>query len=72
MIIQPSPLCSSRMDWEIPPEGIVLDEVEKKFILSALKQTKGNKTKAAKLLGLSRDTLRYRIDKFKLDADEQM
>ena len=49
----------------------MLDEVEKKFILLALKRTNGNKTKAAKLLGLSRDTLRYRIDKFQLDDEGQ-
>lgn len=69
MILQPSPLSKGTLDFELPPEGIVLDEIQKKFILAALKRTNGNKTKAAKLLGLSRDTLRYRIDKFQLDDE---
>jgi two-component system, NtrC family, response regulator AtoC len=72
MIIQPSPLCKKPDNWAIPPEGIVLDDVEKRFILSALQQTGGNKTKAAKLLGLSRDTLRYRIEKYCIDPETAM
>lgn len=49
--------------FEIPPGGIHLEEVEKQLILSALKNTRNNKSKAARLLGLSRDTLRYRMEK---------
>jgi two-component system response regulator PilR (NtrC family) len=42
----------------------LLDNVEKETILNALEQTKGNKTKAAKLLGISFGALRYRLQKF--------
>lgn len=47
-----------------PPEGLDLLQLEKRMIEQALQQTKGNCVKAAKLLGISRDTLRYRMKKF--------
>ncbi len=45
-------------------------DVERQTILNALKKAQGNKTKAAKLLGLSFRTLRYRLKKIGLDSDE--
>jgi len=42
----------------IPPGGMDIEKVEKKLIKSALEMTKGNQTRAAKLLNLSRDALR--------------
>jgi two-component system, NtrC family, response regulator AtoC len=48
----------------IPPRGIVLDEVEKEYILEALRIKEGNKNQAAKLLGISRSALLYRIEKY--------
>jgi transcriptional regulator with PAS, ATPase and Fis domain len=48
----------------IPPQGIVLDQVEKEYILEALRIKKGNKSEAAKLLGISRSALIYRIEKY--------
>ena len=48
----------------IPPQGIVLDEVMKEYILEALRMKKGNKIQTAKLLGISRSALLYRMDKF--------
>ncbi|WP_132255069.1 sigma-54-dependent transcriptional regulator [Methylobacterium segetis] len=41
-----------------------LGDLEKNSIRRALDQTHGNVTRAAKLLGISRDTLRYRIEKY--------
>ncbi len=49
---------------KLPPEGISIEEVEKKLIEQALERFNGNQTKAAKCLKMSRDTLRYRIKKF--------
>jgi transcriptional regulator with PAS, ATPase and Fis domain len=43
-----------------------LDDLEKEAILSALRVAKNNQSKAARLLKVSRDTLRYRIKKYKL------
>jgi two-component system, NtrC family, response regulator AtoC len=43
-----------------------LEEVERSLIGRALEQSQGNVTRAAKILGISRDTLRYRIEKHKI------
>jgi transcriptional regulator with PAS, ATPase and Fis domain len=43
-----------------------LEDVERAMLLSALEKCSGNQTRAAKMLGVSRDTLRYRIKKFDL------
>jgi DNA-binding NtrC family response regulator len=51
---------------KLPAGGVNLEELEKDLILQALTQARGNKTKAATLLGMSRDTLRYRLDKYEL------
>ena len=46
--------------------GISLYEQEKNTIIQILESAKNNQTKAAKLLGISRDTLRYKIKKYKI------
>ena len=48
----------------LPVGGFKLDEIEREFISQALDRADGNKTRAARLLGLSRDTLRYRLEKY--------
>jgi DNA-binding NtrC family response regulator len=48
----------------IPPQGIILDEIEKQYIIEALKIKKGNKLQAAKILGISRSALLYRMTKY--------
>ncbi len=45
------------ISFDIPPEGISIDEVEKNLIYSALEKAGGNKSKAAKLLGITRRKL---------------
>ncbi len=49
---------------EIPPEGLDLEAVERQLIEAALQRSGRNKSRAAQLLGLSRDTLRYRLKKY--------
>ena len=51
---------------DIPDAGINLEEVERGLVLQALQRTGWNVTRAARLLGLTRDTLRYRMEKFSL------
>jgi DNA-binding NtrC family response regulator len=51
---------------EAPAEGSRLLNAERDLLLQALESTGWNVTRAAKLLGVSRDTLRYRIEKFQL------
>lgn len=54
----------------LPSQGIALDEVEKQFILEALKMKKGNKLQAAKMLGISRSALLYRMEKYGIKTRE--
>ncbi|MFK7827564.1 MAG: sigma-54-dependent transcriptional regulator [Oligoflexales bacterium] len=49
--------------FPLPNQGLCLDKVEKNFISQALEKAKFNQTKAAQLLGISRHTLRYRLEK---------
>jgi len=51
----------------LPEGGLSLDNVEKTLILQALEKSAGNKTQAAKLLGITYDSLRYQIKKFGLE-----
>jgi DNA-binding NtrC family response regulator len=53
--------------FKLPPGGVDLEQLEQDLIGQALEQTQGNKTRAAGLLGLTRDTLRYRLEKYGLD-----
>ena len=64
LLITESLLNKKENNWELPAEGISLEELERTLLFSALKQAEGNKTKAARLLGLSRDALRYRLGKY--------
>ena len=50
----------------LPAAGVDLDDVERELIEQALDRTQGNKSAAARLLGLTRDTLRYRLERFGL------
>jgi DNA-binding NtrC family response regulator len=43
------------------PEGMTLDQWEQETIREALKRANGNKSQAARMLGLSRNALRYRL-----------
>ncbi len=47
----------------LPAEGISLDEAELSFVRQAIARSGGNQTRAAELLGISRDQLRYRLKK---------
>lgn len=51
----------------LPEEGVHLESLEESLVRQALKQSGGNQTKAGQLLGLNRDQIRYRIEKFKID-----
>jgi len=50
----------------LPVEGIHLDALERSLVVQALERSGWNQTKAATLLGLNRDQIRYRIEKFEL------
>ena len=61
-LLPPEP-SSSEFRVSFPPGGIVWADLEKSLIEQALAQAGGNQVRAAKLLGLSRDALRYRMEK---------
>jgi two-component system, NtrC family, response regulator AtoC len=52
---------------ELPAGGIDLEQIERTLVEQALERTNWNQTKAATLLGLNRDQIRYRIEKFQLE-----
>jgi DNA-binding NtrC family response regulator len=50
------------------PEGMTLDEYEQALIREALRRAEGNKSQAARLLGLTRNALRYRLSQMGLES----
>jgi transcriptional regulator with PAS, ATPase and Fis domain len=64
---QSSPLSSTADNFL--PEGMTLEQWEDNMIREALRRANGNKSQAARLLGLSRNALRYRLSKLGV-ADE--
>ena len=52
----------------LPDSGISLEDLERDIIIQALEKTKQNRARAAKLLNITYDTLRYQIKKFGLDV----
>src|SRR6202522_2076498 len=52
------------------PDGMTLEQWEDEMIREALKRAGGNKSQAARLLGLSRNALRYRLSKIGIDDNE--
>lgn len=65
-----TPLINTR-DIDLPQDGLeaYLQSQEKRLIIAALKQTDGNKTQAAELLGTTFRSLRYRMKKLNIDED---
>ena len=52
--------------------GLTLEEVEKRHLVRILKETKGNKVKAAKVLGIDRRTLYRMAERFGLDLGDDV
>jgi DNA-binding NtrC family response regulator len=65
-----SPQFGKKEAFSLPPEGFNLDEHVRALINQALSRARGNKSAAAKMLGISRATLRYRIEKYGLETGE--
>ena len=54
---------ASGSQFRLPSEGVALEDVEMSLVRQAIERSGGNQTKAAELLGISRDQLRYRLKK---------
>ncbi|MBI5362549.1 MAG: sigma-54-dependent Fis family transcriptional regulator [Planctomycetes bacterium] len=55
--------------FTLPREGLILEELERDLLRQALTEARGNRTRAARLLGMNRDQIRYRIEKFALERE---
>lgn len=68
-----SPQSEMPFNYEIPPEGIVLDDVvgqvEKELVEKAFRLTGGNVAKTARILNVPRGTLRYKLEKYHLTSE---
>jgi len=53
------------------PRQLNIADMERRMVASALESTQGNVTRAAALLGLTRDKLRYRIEKYHIKKTHQ-
>ena len=51
----------------LPANGVDLEQLERSLVVQALQRSRWNQTRAATLLGINRDQIRYRIEKFKLE-----
>jgi DNA-binding NtrC family response regulator len=70
--LPPLTAAAPRSQFRLPAPGVNLNEVERELVVQALERSHGNQTHAGKLLGINRDQVRYRIEKFglaKLVAD---
>lgn len=56
----------SYLNLPFPADGLSLEEVEKSLLIKALDMADGNQSKAAELLKISRNTLRYRLEKHQI------
>ena len=57
------PVTPSPLFFTLPPAGVALEAVELSLVEQAIERSGGNQTRAAELLGISRDQLRYRLKK---------
>ncbi|MGD9906283.1 MAG: sigma-54-dependent transcriptional regulator [Vicinamibacterales bacterium] len=64
MLAAPTPVSSG---FSLPAEGVNLETLERDLLVQALQRAQGNQTQAAQLLGMNRDQIRYRLEKFGLD-----
>ncbi len=61
---------SEEFHFDLPPQGISLEGVEKELIVRALEKFNWNQTHAARYLDISRKTLIYRMEKFGLRKEQ--
>jgi PAS domain S-box-containing protein len=60
------PMAAPEPNLEIPDSGLSLVDSERQLLARALEKTGGNQTQAARLLRITRDTLRYKMKKYNL------
>ena len=66
--LETAPRPRSQNDQHFLPEGLTLDQYGQEIIREALRRADGNKSQAARILGLTRNALRYRLTQMGLEA----
>jgi DNA-binding NtrC family response regulator len=61
-----SAIAGTGNEFELPAQGVDLEKLERSLVIQALRRSGGNQTRAGAMLGLNRDQIRYRIEKFDL------
>src|SRR5262245_4257277 len=61
---------TDKPSFQLPDDGIDLEQVELSLVRQAMERSGGNQTRAAELLGVSRDQLRYRLKKLEMTQPE--
>jgi DNA-binding NtrC family response regulator len=64
-------LLAGGIPFDLPPEGIAFEELEKGLIIKAMERADWVIGKAAPLLGMSYKTLQYRLDKFEIERPDR-
>ena len=64
--LQGDAMAQSAQGFALPQGGINLEDLERSLLTQALERAHNNQTKASNLLGISRHTLRYRLEKYAL------
>ena len=67
-MLLPSDSAGAAGGFRLPADGVRFEDLERDLVAQALQRTGGNQTRAAALLGMNRDQIRYRIEKFGLAA----
>ena len=67
-LLRPASAANETLDggFVLPSQGLNLENLETDLIRQALGQTQGNKSRAARLLGISRDAFLYRLKKYSI------
>ena len=63
-------LPTTDLEFDIPEEGVSLDDIIKEYVCSALTKSNGTQIQAAKLLGISRRKLQHRMQKYGLQSQD--
>jgi DNA-binding NtrC family response regulator len=66
--LEMAPRPRAQNDQHFLPEGLTLDQYEQEIIREALRRADGNKSQAARILGLTRNALRYRLTQMGMEA----
>lgn len=64
------PAAAAAPSFQLPENGIDLEQVELSLVRQAMERSRGNQTRAAELLGVTRDQLRYRLKKIEESQPE--